>query len=342
MPPAIQLQHHNYHRRARDYIPQGVAATPSTKLLLRANVSLSLALSPSPPREPTHTTPSVSQNPTSKSTILNRPRAAPPISHTHTFTTDIHAHTMQRSTAPTPLIHNSPAEDTEALSLYMWLGLLVFIVVTVAGCWSIAVCAVHYRGATTGMEKQTARRDGEREQERGRKGGWWAWVRGARAGGKGYEALRTGELEESAAGLQLGPCGEATGREEVNPFLVPVGRPLRSVRVRSSEEWADEHRAFFTGARRLGKLGDDGPCSTAAERKNVALEMLEAQGERLPHDYETAQDGVDRQESRSWVDLGLAVVDDAVDRVAAKLVRWTEDGGRDEELVLPLAKGKLD
>ncbi len=71
----------------------------------------------------------------------------------------------------------------------------------------------------------------------------------------------------------------------------------------------------------------------------VEIEAREAQGGRwsFVDDMEFG-----RKESVSWVDLGLAAVDGAVDRVAARIVRWTDDGGRDEELVLPLVKGKLD
>jgi hypothetical protein len=51
-------------------------------------------------------------------------------------------------------------------------------------------------------------------------------------------------------------------------------------------------------------------------------------------------EGVRDEKGMSWVDLGLAMVDGTVDSFVAGIVRWVDDDGGDEALVLPLAKGK--
>lgn len=108
-----------------------------------------------------------------------------------------------------------------------------------------------------------------------------------------------------------------------NPFLVAPDQPLKSiVRPRTSAEWVEQRRIYF---------------SSDAEKEDVESEAREAQGWWASL-ARNAQQGADK----SWVDLGLAAVDGAVDRFGAKIIRWTDDGGKDEALLLPLAKGKRD
>lgn len=110
--------------------------------------------------------------------------------------------------------------------------------------------------------------------------------------------------------------------------------------MRSEGEWKEEHRAFFLH----GAVGSSVAKTAMAEDEmgDVEAEAREAQGRGMSVGRDLkSQDG--RGEFRkSWVDMGLVMVDGAVDRAAARIVRWTADGGRDEDLVLPLAKRKTD
>ena len=189
-----------------------------------------------------------------------------------------------------------------------------------------------------------------------RRGSRWAWLHKINpfAGKSRYEALHSGEeTEEHTAALSSAhdvftetEWGGCDAQSSLNPFLVSPDQPLkRGGKVRSSSEWAEEHRAFFTPPASSAAHSPEPSSSCSlrgAELDDIESEAREAQGRRSSLAHHMEHRGLDDRASRSWVDLGLAVVDGAVDRVAAKIVRWTDDGGRDEELVLPLAKGKQD
>jgi hypothetical protein len=159
--------------------------------------------------------------------------------------------------------------------------------------------------------------------------------------------LRGGEeLEERTGAHTRVHDGSTAACSPPNPFLAPPDELLRtSVKVRSSREWAEEHRAFFSTSRSVSLVastsrsrGSSSSLSlSSAELEDIVFEAREAQGRRSWYARNT-----DCSERRSWVDLGLAMVDDAVDRAAARIVRWADDNGGDGVLVLPLAKGKQD
>ncbi|KAJ8108194.1 hypothetical protein OPT61_g8342 [Boeremia exigua] len=328
---------------------------PSTRQNLAAYDSLSLALStpispsssPTPTHQPIHTA--------VVSTSSKYPRASPPsFLYPHPIVPPhVYVHTMQHNPGQLPraAISNGGESATRPnTNLPTWLTILILAVITIAGCWSIAVCAVHHRGLTTGM---SARRQ-QREQAPKQRLGWWERLRrltGSVAKKRQeYEALRGEEMQEQASALASGLDGHASlqGASPVNPFLVAPGTSVRGeVRRRGSVEWAEQHRAFFGNGESgmaPGALfrGSTSGSLSEAELACIESEAREAQDGRAAVANEMGSMGFGGEESKSWVDLGLAAVDEAVDKVAAKIVRWADDGGRDEELVLPLAKGKQD
>lgn len=177
-----------------------------------------------------------------------------------------------------------------------------------------------------------------------------------------YETLRSDEEDEtelrtalraSAHDLPGAMDDRAGSRSPLNPYLVPPNQSLqpsmRRIRPRGSSEWAEEHRAFFEGRTPVSAetaahvSGSSSRHSLSdAELEDVESEAREAQGRRASLALATERGELDGRAYRSWVDLGLAAVDGAVDRVTGKIVRWTDDGGDDEALLLPLAKGKQD
>lgn len=241
----------------------------------------------------------------------------------------------------------------------------MLVVIAVAAAWSVVVCLIHYRGVTTGMAAR--RRVGEKGERKGR---WRKRVvrtfRFAKGAGR-YEELQS--EDEGSSGVELRTGGRTSAHDlcvdppfrtrslatpffsPYNPYLVPPDAPLcQTVRPRGSVEWADEHRAFFSGGTstslRSPAARSRGSSSThslsSAEVEDIESEAREAQGRRASHARVVENELPPHSERVSWVDLGLAMVDGAVDRAAAKIVRWADDGGADEGLVLPLAKSKSD
>jgi hypothetical protein len=121
-----------------------------------------------------------------------------------------------------------------------------------------------------------------------------------------------------------------------NPFLTPPGRKGKTLRVRrSSEDWVAEHQLFFAAATALDT--DDDAEQEALGLQGCELEALEAQT-AMPRP--TVDGG--RRRRAGWMDRGLEMVDGAVDSLVGKIVKWTDDNGEDEVLLLPLTKGEAD
>ena len=108
----------------------------------------------------------------------------------------------------------------------------------------------------------------------------------------------------------------------------------------AEEEWVLQHRAIFgleggennraswLGAGEMsGEVGAEGGCGTDGVQDGEAL-LAGAAGSLVFERGDSAW-------RRGWVDWGLAAVDGAVDRLTAKIVRWTDEG----ELVLPITEG---
>lgn len=222
------------------------------------------------------------------------------------------------------------------------------------------VAAVHWRGETAGMElwrqkksKKAARKREEDEQdeeeENEKRRGWKTWFHLLNPlVHANYTPLLTKpsgpDLDDCTAGPALSSAHDVPSQlQDVlspeNPFLVSPNTQTRVVRPCGSAEWAEQHRVFFAASALAP--GSSAHTFPDAEVTSVEMELREALDGRLAGAGE-AEIGVGGAEGRSWVDLGLAAVDGAVDRVAARIVMWTNDGGRDEELVLPLAKGKAE
>lgn len=140
----------------------------------------------------------------------------------------------------------------------------------------------------------------------------------------------------------------------VYPQLVPPNQSLAHLRnkanLRTFGELAVEHSAFFPGGTSANAMALDSQSHgsgsshslSIAELEDVESEAREAQGRRFSHEHEVKHEIPNGGASTSWVDLGLAMVDGAVDRFAAGIVRWADDNDEDDELVLPLAKSKAD
>lgn len=238
-------------------------------------------------------------------------------------------------------------DSGQAWIMPIWLVVIMFGIIVMAAVWSVIVCLIHHRGTTTGMMLKSK---SKRKQEAKEHGAWRARL-AARfrpfAKTMRYEVLRGGEeLEERTSALAWVDDTLTSACSPPNPFLAPPDEPLKTgVKVRSSREWAEEHRAFFSTNSSVSPIGSTSRLRrsssslslSSAGPEDVVFEAREAQERRSWHARNT-----DRSECKSWVDLGLAMVDDAVDRAAARIVRWADDNGGGEALVLPLTKGKED
>lgn len=174
----------------------------------------------------------------------------------------------------------------------------------------------------------------------------WTGLRSWRKLG-GYYKLDKGEEEEEGAITTAHDISTLTIHERqaegdtspMNPYLISPSQTTECTRekVRSSREWAVEHRAFFQNELQVRER--EGYALDDAKLEDVEEEVQEAQGRPLLGGYGELE-GVRDEKGMSWVDLGLAMVDGTVDSFVAGIVRWVDDDGGDEALVLPLAKGK--
>ena len=275
----------------------------------------------------------------------------------------IYSHTMQHTNphhGPGRLHRSLTHKDTYAIPTSL-IAVLVFAVIAGAGLWAVIVMLIHWRGTTTGMSSGS--QPGSKDSSSNTNTGWRPWIRRlnprARTDAR-YEVLNSAdehELTDYAAGKTSAhdlhtPADDGTGGISlVNPFLVTPDQwlnvSMRRFRPRGSAEWAELHRAYFSSKAGTPTPGTpsrvpSSPHSLSyTELEDIEAEAREAQGRRasLALGGERARG---RQERTSWVDLGLAAVDGAVDRLAGRIVRYADDGGKDEVLLLPLAEGKQD
>lgn len=267
----------------------------------------------------------------------------------------VHAHAMQqaRETPKQSLRNDSLAHRRHHQIPTSLMATLVFLLIAVAGTWALVVMLVHWRGATTDM--QPANRDQEKDESEKRTG-WFGRIRrrlNPWARTRTYEVLRNVEgdgpqFNENARPPALSSAHDlrAGHASPVNPFLVAPDQPLNlRVKPRSSAEWAQEHRAYFSfgsGSPIPSKMPNSSHALSCTDFGDVEMEAREAHGRRASLALCVGERALGRQERASWVELGLAAVDGAVDTLAGKIVRFTDDGGKDEALLLPLAKGKQD
>jgi hypothetical protein len=175
-------------------------------------------------------------------------------------------------------------------------------------------------GACTSVLEDSAHRDkGER-----------------RAKGQSVRRRRMAYSTPSPSPVSMGPLHGGGVESPQNPFLTPPGKKGKTLGVRrSSEDWVAEHRLFFAAATALDK--DDNLEQEALDMKECELDALEAQT-TMPR---PTVDG-DRRRRVDWMDRGLEMVDGAVDSLVENIVKWTDDNGKDDVLLLPLAKGEAD
>jgi hypothetical protein len=153
-----------------------------------------------------------------------------------------------------------------------------------------------------------------------------------------------------------------------NPFLNPPKNGLLAPNAglvkRSSTEWKRDHAVFFgngTASRPASPapvpvLSNHSPThshhssplsSSSYSMETHDFEALEAgtasfpaltRSSSNPNSPRANPNGV-LHKSLSWIDQGLELVDGAVDGFVARVGRWTDDDGADEELLLPVARG---
>jgi hypothetical protein len=226
--------------------------------------------------------------------------------------------------------------------------LFLVIVLTLAATWTLLVCLIHYRGTTTGLKQHTSTSTHSPSPPPSTHSRTWPLnpFKRARSSKHKYEAL--GHLDADAederdgaralsSALELRSLKSAGGMDgsPLNPFLVEPGRDSdglgRGGMRRGEKEWALRHRAFFGvegGENSLASLlGAGEECGTDVVQDGEAL-LAGAAGSLVLDRGEFAWRG-------GWVDWGLGAVDGAVDRLTARIVRWTDEG----ELVLPIAEG---
>ncbi|KAF3037736.1 hypothetical protein E8E11_006396 [Didymella keratinophila] len=281
-------------------------------------------------------------------TFLYPELIVPPQIYSHVMQCD-NSHNGPRS------LHHSLAHGEDYMTTTPWLAVLVFLIVAIAAAWSVVVMLIHWRGTTTGIESTSSHNQhrGQGAEQAELECGWRAWLQRLRPwaqnGGGRYEVLHSAEQEldeQHEYGLNSAHDLLKEDASPTNPFLVAPDQPLnRRVKPRSSAEWVQEHRAYFSSApgSRIPTTPSRRPSSphslSYTEMEDIEAEAREAQGRRA-----SLAPGGDRafwrQERASWVDLGLAAVDGAMDRLAGKIVRYADDGDKDEALLLPLAKGK--
>lgn len=192
---------------------------------------------------------------------------------------------------------------------------------------------------------------------------WWARIVGGLgrfAKGGRYAVLHGRGREEEEEDTNGGTSAFASAHSiptdamdwsPANPYLVPPGQSARARnqrrKPRGSGEWAEEHRAFFLSSSREASEQHSRASSATdslseSELDDIEAEAREAQGRRPSLGRKLRYHSGYGEAGTSWVDLSLAMIDGAMDRAAARIVRWADDNGGDEALVLPIVKGKTD
>jgi hypothetical protein len=245
--------------------------------------------------------------------------------------------------------------------------MLMFAVIAIASAWAGTVSLIHWRGVTTGMSPRNKSKS-KCKSTVVKRGLWMRMLAGMNRSAKKtkHAALQSGEGVDgdgevgmatvtSAHDIPAQPKDRTYSSlspvlSPPNPYLVPLGPSLRSLHqrreVRGSGEWAAEHRAFFSSVSGSAAVAFHSRASSSShslsdsELEDVESEAREAQDRPLIHKRDMKDEKLPWKARISWVDLGLAMMDGAVDKVAAGIVRWADDNDGDEALVLPLAKGK--
>ncbi|KAF9691432.1 hypothetical protein EKO04_010764 [Ascochyta lentis] len=267
-----------------------------------SSLSLPLSLSISP------LTPSASTATQSPSSVHHTPTSKYPKPSPPTFLYPqpivprrVNQHAMQRYARGADSLTNHSSHSSWSMPL--WLPVVAFGVIGMAALWTIIVCGIHWRGATTGMSRgsTTLRKHKGRNQNGS---GWRAWV-GRRfspfASQGDYTALATAtELVDEHVGAITSAHDMGAHLSPLNPYLVPPDTRLhfsgRNVRPRESSEWAAEHRAFFLEAGRDESAVQSRTSSlthslSGSEREDVEFEAREAQGRRASLGRELGQLG---------------------------------------------------
>jgi hypothetical protein len=133
-----------------------------------------------------------------------------------------------------------------------------------------------------------------------------------------------------------------------NPFLDPPRNGLLAPGTaglvkRNSTEWKRDRAVFFTSLP-PSPSPSPSPALVPYPLETHDIEALEAG--TAPQGYSRASSSAGSgdspngvmKKSLSWIDQGLELVDGAVDGLVARVGRWTEDGGGDEALLLPVAR----
>ena len=287
-----------------------------SKALIKAAVqpSANTPLSPSPTPRAASTT----SMPSPPSTVLK----------TQTAITVDHAPAPTMQPAIPHNIFALPSTSPAQLPPHTILAILLLVIVfTTATIWTLLVCLIHYRGTTTGGKSTHAAHTrplspSPPPSTRGR-----AWLRNP------FQRARSSTYKYEA--LQLRSFIGDDDASPLNPFLVAPGRDslelVRGGSRRGEEEWALRHRAFFGvegGENRPASLLGAGEGRGTDEVQDGAALLAGAAGSVVFGGGESAWRG-------GWVDWGLAAVDGLVDRLTARIVRWTDEG----ELVLPISEG---
>jgi hypothetical protein len=329
MKAAVQHQ----HQGSRD-VWSSYGRVPRTTPSATDSLSLSPTSTPSP--SPTHLT-----------TPTHHPPLPPETPRPNALVID---------QAPAPTMHAPhnifapPSTSPAHLAPHTILAILLLIIVlTLAATWTLLVCIIHYRGTTTGLKQHASTSTHSSSPPPSTHSRAWPLnpFKRARSSKHKYEALEHCDADAEdgkdsaralSSALELRSLKSAGGMDgsPLNPFLVEPGRDSdglgRGIMRRGEEEWALRHRAFFGG----GEGGENSPASllgAGAERGTDGVQddealLAGAAGSLVLERGEFAWRG-------GWVDWGLGAVDGAVDRLTARIVRWTDEG----ELVLPIAEG---
>ena len=342
------------------------AFAPSTSVASHDPLSLSLLpplVDPSPFTLSSPATPAPPiLTPTSHPTSLNCPRPMPstflhpdPIVPLRVSRYNMQPDHLHRSQTPRQGL--VCVDHRNVPPVLIWLVIITFAIIAAATAWCAIVCLIYLHRNTVGLSAQSKGRG----KSRIAKEHWRAWlVRSVNLfarEGRSSALHSKEEADRQTTALTSAhdvPMQSKHYTSLAYPQLVPPNQPLLHLRnkidTRTLGELSVEHRAFFLGSAsanvtpsvpRSHGLGSSHSLSSA-ELEDVELEAREAQGRRFSYGHEAKYEIPNGGASTSWVDLGLAMVDGAVDRVAAGIVRWADDNDEDDELVLPLAKNKAD
>ncbi|OAL00086.1 hypothetical protein IQ06DRAFT_348589 [Phaeosphaeriaceae sp. SRC1lsM3a] len=169
-----------------------------------------------------------------------------------------------------------------------------------------------------------------------------------------YQALRHGRAQSSSTQKEKSGTYEASVRtphtsaksiskstspSPINPFLFPPCHIQPTLNPRTCAQHLPQHTAFFSPPSPSQTISHSSFSSLSTpdpppyDLNTSEIEALEAGTASL-----TPRTTLRRHEkSKSWVDLGIAKVEDTVNGLVGRVARWTD--GDDEEGLLPVANG---